>query len=88
MTFECDTPVGARSREIDDFVPAAVRRGEDLYHLDGGALSGLAADLVVAQDLGAVCAVDVSVVDDALAHLGCSAEMVMIDPRIDRLAAC
>ena len=29
----------------------------------------LDADLVVTQDLCAVCAVDVSVVDDALAHL-------------------
>jgi len=55
-------------------------RGEDLYHLDEGALSGLDADLVVTQDLCAVCAVDVSVVDDALAHLGCSAEVLTIDP--------
>jgi iron complex transport system substrate-binding protein len=55
-------------------------RGEDLYHLDEGALSGLDADLVVTQDLCAVCAVDVTVVDDALAHLGCSAEVLTIDP--------
>jgi iron complex transport system substrate-binding protein len=54
--------------------------GEDLYHLDEGALSGLDADLVVTQDLCAVCAVDVSVVDDALAHLGCTAEVLTIDP--------
>ena len=32
------------------------------------------------QDLCAVCAVDVSVVDDALAHLGCTAEVLTIDP--------
>ena len=57
-----------------------MRAGEDLYHLDEGALSGLDADLVVTQDLCAVCAVDVSVVDDALAHLGCSAEVLTIDP--------
>ena len=55
-------------------------RGEDLYHLDEGALAGLDADLVVTQDLCAVCAVDVSVVDDALAHLGCAAEVLTIDP--------
>ena len=55
-------------------------RGEDLYHLDEGALAGLDADLVVTQDLCAVCAVDVSVVDDALAHLGCTAEVLTIDP--------
>jgi iron complex transport system substrate-binding protein len=95
VTFECDYPAAARERrivstsalpeglgpsEIDAFVTAAVRAGEDLYHLDEGALTGLDADLVVTQDLCAVCAVDVSVVDDALAHLGCTAEVLTIDP--------
>ena len=73
-------PEGLDSAEIDAFVTAAMRAGEDLYHLDEGALSGLDADLVVTQDLCAVCAVDVSVVDDALAHLGCTAEVLTIDP--------
>ncbi len=95
VTFECDHPAEARSRtivstsampeglrpsEIDAFVAKAMQAGEDLYHLDEGALSGLDADLVVTQDLCAVCAVDVSVVDDALAHLGCTAEVLTIDP--------
>ena len=95
VTFECDHPVEARSRrivsstalpeglsprEIDASVAAAVARGDDLYRLDAGALSGLDADLVVTQDLCAVCAVDVSVVSDALAHLGCTADVLTIDP--------
>ena len=95
VTFECDHPAEARSRtivstsampeglrpaDIDAFVAAAMRRGEDLYHLDENALAALDADLVVTQDLCAVCAVDVSVVDDALAHLGCTAEVLTIDP--------
>ena len=95
VTFECDHPAEARTRtivstsalppglssaEIDAFVVAALHRGEDLYHLDEGALAGLDPDLVVTQDLCAVCAVDVSVVDDALAHLGCTAEVLTIDP--------
>jgi len=95
VTFECDHPPEARERrvvstsampeglspvEIDTFVAAATARGEDLYHLDAGALAGLDADLVVTQDLCAVCAVDVSVVDDALAHLGCTAEVLTSDP--------
>jgi len=95
VTFECDFPPEARTRRIvstsampeglspaaiDDFVVGAMARGDDLYHLDEGALAGLDADLVVTQDLCAVCAVDVSVVDDALAHLGCSAEVLTIDP--------
>jgi iron complex transport system substrate-binding protein len=95
VTFECDHPAEARTRrivstsampegltpgEIDAFVVAAMARGDDLYHLDEGALADLDADLVVTQDLCAVCAVDVSVVGDALAHLGCSAEVLTIDP--------
>ena len=95
VTFECDEPAEARTRtivstsampegldprDIDAFVARAMEAGEDLYHLDAGALSGLDADLVVTQDLCAVCAVDVSVVDDALAHLGCTAEVLTIDP--------
>ncbi|MDN4160118.1 ABC transporter substrate-binding protein [Nocardioides abyssi] len=95
VTFECDHPAEARSRtivstsampegltppEIDAYVAAAVAAGEDLYRLDAGALAGLDADLVVTQDLCAVCAVDVSVVDDALAHLGCTADVLTLDP--------
>src|SRR3954452_8661934 len=95
VTFECDHPAEARSRavvstsaipdglapdRIDSFVGEALPRGEDLFHLDEGALAGLDADLVVTQDLCAVCAVDVSVVDDALAHLGCRAEVLTVDP--------
>ncbi len=95
VTFECDPPAEARTRtivstsampeglgprEIDAYVATAMANGEDLYHLDAGALAGLDADLVVTQDLCAVCAVDVSVVDDALAHLGCTAEVLTIDP--------
>jgi iron complex transport system substrate-binding protein len=95
VTFECDHPPEARKRTIvstsalpegldaagiDAYVAAAMRAGEDLYHLDEGALAGLDADLVVTQDLCAVCAVDVSVVDDALAHLGCTADVLTIDP--------
>lgn len=95
VTFECDHPPEARSRrvvsstamppglspgEIDAFVAAALARGEDFYRLDAGALADLDADLVVTQDLCAVCAVDVSVVDDALAHLDCSADVLTFDP--------
>jgi iron complex transport system substrate-binding protein len=95
VTFECDHPAEARSRtvvstsampegltpaEIDAYVVQALARGDDLYHLDEGALAGLDADLVVTQDLCAVCAVDVTVVDDALAHLGCTADVLTIDP--------
>jgi len=73
-------PAGLGPAEIDAYVAGAVARGEDLYHLSADALRGLDPTLVVTQDLCAVCAVDVSVVDDALAHLGCTAEVLTIDP--------
>ncbi len=95
VTFECDHPTEARGRrivststmpeglspaEIDTWVAEAMRRGDDLYHLAGDALLELDADLVVTQDLCAVCAVDVSVVDEALAHLGSTADVLTVDP--------
>ncbi|MEN3271809.1 MAG: iron complex transport system substrate-binding protein, partial [Actinomycetota bacterium] len=91
VTFECDFPPEARERrivstsampegltpaEIDAYVVGAMTRGEDLYHLSADALAELDADLVVTQDLCAVCAVDVSAVDDALSYLGCRAEVL------------
>ena len=102
MTFECDFPPEARTRrivstsalpegltpaEIDTAVAERMTAGEDLYRLDAGALADLDADLVVTQDLCAVCAVDVSVVDDALAYLGCRAEVLTLDPQDTRRGA-
>ena len=96
VTFECDFPPEARSRrvvstsalpegltpaEIDAVVTERIAAGDDLYRLDRDALADLDADLVLTQDLCAVCAVDVSEVDDALTFLGCRAEVLTLDPR-------
>jgi iron complex transport system substrate-binding protein len=95
VTFECDFPAEARSRQIvstttlpegltpaqiDAEVRARMAAGEDLYRLDEGALRAIDPDLVLTQDLCAVCAVDIKEVDQALAHLGCQAEVVTLDP--------
>ncbi|MGH9024238.1 MAG: hypothetical protein ACRDV9_14260 [Acidimicrobiia bacterium] len=95
VTFECDFPTEARSRrvvsstsltegltpgQIDAEVRARVAAGEELYRLDQDALRDLDADLIVTQDLCAVCAVDVSGVDEALDYLGCRAEVITLDP--------
>jgi iron complex transport system substrate-binding protein len=95
VTFECDHPPEARERrvvststlpsglspaEIDAEVSARVAAGEDLYRLDQDALAALDAEVVLTQDLCAVCAVDLDRVDDALAYLGCTAEVVTLDP--------
>lgn len=95
VTFECDYPAAARTRrivsttalpegltpgEIDAFVRQRVAAGEDLYHLDAGALRELDPEVVITQDLCAVCAIDVDDVADALDYLGCQAEVVSTDP--------
>ena len=95
VTFECDFPDLATSRtivsttalpegltpsEIDAAVRSRIAAGEDLYTLDEGALRALAPDLVVTQDLCAVCAVDIKEVDAALDHLGCQADVLTLDP--------
>jgi iron complex transport system substrate-binding protein len=95
VTFECDYPDEARSRrvvstsampsglsvaEIDALVRERLARGDDLYHLDAGALAELDPDLVVTQDLCAVCAVDVSSVDAAMAYLNGRGAVLTIDP--------
>jgi len=103
VTFECDHPSEARSRRIvstsalpegltpgaiDALVRERLARGEDLYHLDRGALASIGPDLIVTQDLCGVCAVDVSEVEDALVHLGCQARVLTLDPmRLDEVIA-
>lgn len=102
LTFECDSPPHAREAarivstsalpegltpaEIDAAVRRLIGAGEDIYRLDRSALRGLAADLVVTQDLCAVCAVDVEEVHDALDFLGCTADVLTADPhRLDEV---
>ncbi len=48
--------------------------------MDEGALREIDPDLVITQDLCAVCAVDITEVDQALEHLGCHAEVLTLDP--------
>lgn len=95
VTFECDFPEEARLRtivsstelpsgltpaQIDAEVKARLADGDNLYVLDEGALRGFDPDLVVTQDLCAVCAVDRADVDAALDHLGCRSHVLTLDP--------
>jgi iron complex transport system substrate-binding protein len=96
VTFECDFPPAARTKpvvsdtslptglspaDIDRVVTERTDAHESIYTLDEGALRALDPDLVLTQDLCAVCAVDVSEVADALDHLGCEARVLTLDPQ-------
>ncbi|BCJ46558.1 cobalamin-binding protein [Actinoplanes ianthinogenes] len=96
VTFECDEPPSARSSktvvvggrdttgmtpaEIDAYVHTQMAAGRDLYTLHADALADLAPDLILTQDLCRVCALPSGHVGDALAHLGCQAEVLSLDP--------
>lgn len=96
VTFECDEPAGARidnvvvvggkdtsgmaPGEIDAYVRAQAASGADLYHLHRDALAGLDPELVLTQDLCWVCALPSATVGEALEFLGCSADVLALDP--------
>jgi iron complex transport system substrate-binding protein len=96
VTFECDEPARARQDKtvvvggrdtsgmspaaIDAYVRAQLAAGQDLYTLHADALAALAPDLILTQDLCRVCALPAGHVDDALDYLGCTAEVLSLDP--------
>jgi len=74
-------PADATPAEIDALVSAAnVEGGPPTEELDEVVLRDLAPDLILTQDLCAVCAVPAGEVDAALQAIGCSAEVVSLDP--------
>jgi iron complex transport system substrate-binding protein len=96
VTFECDEPASARvdktvvigGRDTSGMSPAAidayvrdqVAAGRDLYTLHADALGALEPDVILTQDLCRVCALPAGHVSDALDYLGCTAEVVSLDP--------
>jgi iron complex transport system substrate-binding protein len=96
VTFECDEPAAARRDKtvvvggldtsgmdpaaIDAYVREQISAGKDLYTLDAGALAALSPDLILTQDLCRVCALPAGQVTEALDYLGCSAQVITLDP--------
>jgi iron complex transport system substrate-binding protein len=95
VTHECDWPPAALTKrpvsfsalppaaepaEVDRLVSASINGGEPIYRLDNEAVRELRPDLVLTQDLCAVCAVPSGHVNEALEILGCRAEVVSMDP--------
>lgn len=96
VTSSCDFPAEARTKavvssavlddtgisaaELDRLVSERAASGGSMYDLDVEAIAALDPDVVLTQDLCAVCAVPVAQVDVALAGLGSRAEVVSLDP--------
>jgi iron complex transport system substrate-binding protein len=95
ITHECDWPPQARSKrivshstlptgaspaEVDRLVSESIDGGTPIYRLDHEAIRELRPDVVITQDLCAVCAVPSGHVHEALDLLGCPAEVVSLDP--------
>lgn len=95
VTHECDWPAAARLKpivsvsalpatstpaEVDRLVSASLGDGEPIYTLDEVAMRDLQPDLVLSQDLCAVCAVPSGKVNEALEVLGCQAQVLSMDP--------
>jgi iron complex transport system substrate-binding protein len=96
VTFECDFPPEAQDKRvvsssgleastdsaeaIDAAVRSATEGGTPLYRLDEAAIAAIDPEVILTQDLCRVCAVPSGDVDEALGRLGCSAEVVSLDP--------
>lgn len=95
VTYECNEPAvaaelphvtdtiippGATPAEIDVIISEAMAAKRELYTLDRSLLASLDPDLIVSQDLCRVCALPAGDVNDAVASLGCRAEVFSYDP--------
>jgi iron complex transport system substrate-binding protein len=95
VTHECDYPGEARalahltssalpsagsSAEIDRHVRRSLHQGSSLYRLDADLLEDLAPDLIVTQELCAVCAVSYEIVDRAAKRLKHDHRLISLEP--------
>ena len=71
-------PASMSSVEIDEVVRASIRDGRSLYAVDAEQIETLAPDLIVTQDLCAVCAVSSGELESACPV---GAEILSLDPR-------
>lgn len=96
VTHECDWPpeaaaipavtrstrdlAGLSSREIDRLVGEALHGGSSLYDLDEAALEAAAPDLILTQELCAVCAVSYREVSEVARAIDADITVVSLEP--------
>ena len=73
-------PIAERSALINRHVTASVHAGSSLYFLDDALLATLAPDLIVTQELCAVCAVSYDIVATAAKRLIADPRIVSLEP--------
>jgi iron complex transport system substrate-binding protein len=73
-------PAGSNSAEIDRHVRTSLHQGSSLYFLDADLLERLAPDLIVTQELCAVCAVSYDIVAHAAKRLRDDPRIVSLEP--------
>jgi iron complex transport system substrate-binding protein len=73
-------PVAGTPAEIDRHVRANLHAGSSIYHLDAALLERLAPDLIVTQELCAVCAVSYDIVERAAKRLRGDPRIVSLEP--------
>lgn len=95
VTHECDFPDGVRSKpvvtasvlapgqtspSVDRHIRRLVHEGSSIYRLDADRLEALQPDLVLTQELCAVCAVSYPIVETAARRLGGHTQVVSLEP--------
>ena len=95
VTFECDAPAeaagkavvvrsamqsGLTPRQIDDVVSATAAQGASLYFVDWAMLESVSPELIVAQDLCHVCAIDTPTLARDLGQLAVPPAVLSLSP--------
>lgn len=96
VTHECDYPPeaqrkpvvvrsvlpdGLTQREIDDAVSARLKQGQSLYEADAEALTRIAPDLIITQDLCSVCAPSGNEISQLLKVLPKKPDILWLTPK-------
>jgi iron complex transport system substrate-binding protein len=79
-TSTLDIDAGNSPVDVDAQVRRKVADSEPIYRLDRDLIRELRPDLILAQDLCRVCAVPSGHVTQALEKLGCTADVISLDP--------
>jgi iron complex transport system substrate-binding protein len=78
---DASVEAGLSSPEIDRHIRGRIHTGRSVYHLDADLLAQLRPDLILTQELCAVCAPAFSLVTQAARVLDADARIVSLEPR-------